>query len=67
MKRLNFHVTGAPMKPAARLHIMKQREYRPACPKAVDPAATTETEAMGQVCSLALFLKALFFRFRLGT
>ena len=57
MKRLNFYATGAPMKPAARLHIMKQREYRPACPKAVAPAATTETEAIGQVCSLALFLK----------
>ena len=57
MKGLNFYATGAPMKPAARLHIMKQREYRPACPKAIDPAAATETEAMGQVCSLELLLK----------
>ena len=31
------------MKPAARLHIIKQREYRPACPKSVEPAVTGDT------------------------
>jgi hypothetical protein len=25
-------LTGAPMKPAARLHILRQREYRKVCP-----------------------------------
>ena len=27
-----FDISSAPMKPAARLHIIRQREYRKACP-----------------------------------